>query len=93
MGLLDKLKAGAEQAKEIASEGVEKAKQEAKELQLRREIGQAEAELGRTAFDLAEKGVLTHAEVAPGVERIRSLKAELAAVERGADETPETPAP
>lgn len=70
MGLLDKVKAGAEQA-------AAKAKEEAKELQTKRELGQAYGELGRTAFDLVERGELSHAELTAGVERIRVLRAQL----------------
>ena len=62
MGLMDKLKAGAEQAKDLAGEAAARAKDEARDLQTKRELGQAYDELGKTVFDLCEKGELTHAE-------------------------------
>jgi hypothetical protein len=86
MGLMDKVKAGAEQAKAMAEVGVAKAKEEAKELQLKRELGGAFAELGKTAFEQMESGALTAPALDAGAERIRGLKAELAAL--GADDSP-----
>ncbi len=74
MGFLDKVKAGAE---DLAA----KAREEAKELQTKRELGQAYTELGKTAFELADRGELSHADLSAGVERIRSLKAQLEAEE------------
>lgn len=70
MGLLDKAKTAAEQATAKAKEGIG-------EVQTRRELGQAYDELGKTAFELAEAGELTHARLDEPVERIRKLKAEL----------------
>lgn len=79
---MDKAKAAvgqaATQAKELAGEAAEKAKQEAKELQLKRELGQAHEELGKTAYGLVESGAISHPELQPGVERLRSLKQALA---------------
>jgi hypothetical protein len=86
MGLLDKMKAGVDQAKTMAEVGVAKAKDEAKELQLKRELSQAFAELGKAAFEQLESGALTAAALDAGAERIRSLRAELAAL--GADDSP-----
>jgi hypothetical protein len=82
MGFVDKLKAGAEQAKDLAGQAAAKAKEEAKELALKRELGQEEGELGRKTFDLVESGALSHPDLAETVERIRSLKEELAALDR-----------
>jgi hypothetical protein len=77
MGLLDKVKAGAEQA-------AAKARDEMQELQTKRELGQAYDELGKKAFELAERGEFSHAEISELVNRVRSLKAQLEAEEGGA---------
>ena len=77
MSWLDKVKQGAEQAKTIASQAAERAKDEAKELGLKRQIGSEEEALGRVAVGLVERGELTHAELTPGVERIKALRAQL----------------
>jgi hypothetical protein len=70
MGFLDKVKAGAESA-------AAKAKEEAKELQTKREIGQTYDELGKVAYDLVERGEISHTELAAVADRIRALKAQL----------------
>jgi hypothetical protein len=102
MGFLDKVKQGAEQAKTMAASAAERAKEEAKELNLKRQINNEEEQLGAVAFALVDRGEVTHAELAPGVERIRALKAELAAIQAGqsdedgggqADEPAEAAAP
>src|SRR3990172_963494 len=56
MGFLDKVKAGAEQAKEMAGAAADKAKQEAKELQLKRELNDAFDDLGKATFERIESG-------------------------------------
>jgi hypothetical protein len=68
MGLLDKAKAAAEQA-------AAKGKEAAEDLQTKRALGQAYGELGKLAFDLAEKGELAHAQLESKVAEIRGLKA------------------
>jgi hypothetical protein len=83
MGFLDKVKQGAEQAKTMASHAAERAKEEAKELNLKRQISNEEEALGRVVFGLVERGELSHAEVTPGVERIRALRAELEEIQTG----------
>ena len=70
MGFLDKVKSGAEQA-------AAKAKEEAKELQTKRELGQAYDEFGKAAYELVARGEISHAELEAGAERIRSLRARL----------------
>ena len=90
MGFLDKVKAGAEQAKEMAGAAAEKAKQEAKELQLKRELNDAYEELGKATFERLESGELQAAALAPRADRIRSLKADIAAL--GESEGTEPPA-
>ena len=89
MGLLDKVKAQAEQAAAKAKEGVH-------EVQLKRELGQVHEELGRLAFELVETGELGHERLAPLVARVRDLKAQLeehAQSEEAEGEKEETPEP
>ena len=86
MGFLDKVKHGAEQAKTMAASAAERAKDEAKELNLKRQINNEEEQLGSVVFGLVERGELTHAELTPGVDRIRALRAELEAVQTSAPE-------
>ena len=76
MGFLDKAKAGAQSA-------AARAKEEAKELQTKRELGQAFDELGKVAYDLVERGEISHAELVAGTDRIRALKAQLAELAGG----------
>jgi outer membrane murein-binding lipoprotein Lpp len=70
MGFLDKAKAAAEQAAAKAKEGVE-------DVQTKRELGQAQAELGRSAFELVEAGGIAHARLDPPVAKIRELNARM----------------
>ncbi len=85
MGFLDKVKAGAEQA-------AARAKLEVQELQTKRDLSAAYGELGQTAFELVESGAVSHERLTASVERIRTLKAQLADLE--AQESAETePAP
>ena len=74
MGFLDKAKAAAEQAAAKAKEGVE-------DVQLKRELGQAYGELGRTAFDLVEGGELSHPQLEEIVAKIRGLNEKDAAAD------------
>ena len=73
MGLIDQVKAGAEQATSRARESVQEA-------QLRHELGQAYGELGRTAFGLIEQRALDEQRLAAPAERVRTLEAQLAAL-------------
>ena len=75
MSLLDKVKTQAEQTAAKAREGVH-------DVQARRELSQAYAEFGKVAFELAERNEISHAELAPGTQRIRDLRAE---AEAGSD--------
>jgi hypothetical protein len=74
MGFLDKAKAAAEQA-------AARAKEELGELQTKRELSAAYGELGETAFGLVESGAISHDGLTAGVERIRTLKEQLAKLE------------
>ena len=80
MGFLDKVKAGAEQA-------AARAKEELEELQTKRELNAAYGDLGKTAFELLESGAISHDRFAEGVQRVKKLKAELAAAESGGKAT------
>ncbi len=83
MSLLDKVKAGAEQAagkvKAGAGQAATKAREEVEELQTKRELNQATFELGKKALELADRGELSHAELAVLVDRAHTLKAQLEA--------------
>ena len=77
MGFLDKLKEGAEQAKDLAAAAAERAKDEAKELSLKRQLGNEREALGEKVYALVEEGAISHADLGPHVTRIRELTAEL----------------
>ena len=70
MGLLDKVKAGAEQAASTAQK-------QAQIVATKRELSQAYGDLGKTAFGLVEGGQLSHADLAAGADHIRELQARL----------------
>ena len=71
MSLLDKARAAAVDVSTKAREG-------ARDVQAKHELGQAYTELGKLAFDLVEKGELSHPAFTDELERIRTLRAELA---------------
>lgn len=70
MGLLDKVKAGAEQAASTAQK-------QAQTVATKRELGQAYSDLGKTAFGLVDRGEISHGDLAAGVDHIRELQARL----------------
>ncbi|HEY1458075.1 MAG TPA: hypothetical protein VGF15_06120 [Solirubrobacteraceae bacterium] len=70
MSLLDKVKTQAEQTAAKAREGVQ-------EVQAKRELNQAYANLGRTTAALAERGEISHAELAAELDHIKTLSARL----------------
>lgn len=74
MGLLDKMKAG---VKAGAEQAAVKAREELEDLQTKREVGQAYGDLGRKAFELAERGEISHAELGALVDHVKTLKAKL----------------
>ena len=78
MGIVDKLKAGAEQT-------ANKARETAQEVQTKRELAQAYTDLGKPAFSLVDRGELSHAELTAGIDHIRELQTRLA----GSGETDE----
>ncbi|MGD0198876.1 MAG: hypothetical protein ABSC56_13350 [Solirubrobacteraceae bacterium] len=79
MGLVDKLKAGAEQT-------AIKARETAQEVQTKRELATAYSDLGKTAFGLVDRGEISHSELTAGVDHIKELQARLA----GQDASEET---
>ncbi|MFN8187019.1 MAG: hypothetical protein U0R69_08065 [Gaiellales bacterium] len=90
MGFLDKLKEGADQAKELAGQAVDRARDEAKELNLKRQIAGAEGDLGRATFELLEQGAVSHAALSEPAERVRTLRAELTAIQEAQESDGET---
>jgi hypothetical protein len=70
MGLVDKLKAGAEQT-------ANKARETAQEVQTKRELAQAYTDLGKTSFGLVDRGEISHDELSAGVDHIKELQARL----------------
>jgi hypothetical protein len=73
MGLLDKVKAGAEQA-------VSTGQRQAQIMQTKRELSHAYIELGKTAYGLVERGEVSHSDLTTGVDRIKELQARLVSV-------------
>jgi hypothetical protein len=71
MGFLDKAKAAADQATSRVKEGVD-------DVQAKRSLSQAYDQLGQTAYELIEKGELTHAGLIAQAEEIRVLREHLA---------------
>jgi hypothetical protein len=86
MGFLDKAKAAAEQAANMANETVA-------EVQAKRELTRAYGDLGEKAFTLASSGAITHPDLTADVERIRALQAKLAEDDGGADPAAAADAP
>lgn len=93
MGFLDKLKAGAGEAAELAGQAAgqakdaaartaSRAKQEAKELQLRRDLGEAYDDLGKAAYELWEKGEIGSPHLESRARRVKALLEELESLER-----------
>jgi hypothetical protein len=64
MGFLDKAKAVADQATTRVKEGVD-------DVQAKRSLSQAYEQLGQMAYELIEKGELTHAGLTAQAEEIR----------------------
>jgi hypothetical protein len=77
MGLLDKVKAGAEQA-------ASSAQKQAQIVATKRELSQAYNDLGKTAFGLADRAAISHGDLAAGVDHIRELRARLEGIAGGA---------
>ncbi len=73
MGLLDKVKAGAEQAANTAQK-------QAQIVAAKRELSQAYGDLGKTAYGLVDRGEISHGDLAAGVDHIRDLQGRLSGV-------------
>jgi hypothetical protein len=71
MTFIERVKAG---VKAGAEQAATKAREEMQELQKKRELNQAYSDLGRKAFELAERGDLSHGELQGLVERVRGLE-------------------
>jgi hypothetical protein len=71
MGFLDKAKSAAEQATTRVKEGVD-------DVQAKRSLSQAYEKLGEKAFELIEKGELSHPDLTAQSEEIRSLRGQVA---------------
>jgi hypothetical protein len=89
MGFMDKVKAG---VKSGAEQAATKAQEELERLQVKRELGQAYTDLGEKTFELADKGDVSHAELGPPVDKVRTLKAQLAAIGTAEGQAPPAPA-
>ena len=72
MSFLDKAKAAAQEAATKVQQGVE-------DVQAKRDLSQLYGDLGRTTYSLASRGEISHAELAPLVERISELEAQAGA--------------
>jgi hypothetical protein len=82
MGFLDK-------AKNMAGQAATKAKQEVEELQAKRELSSAYADLGKAAFELIESGELTHAGLDAAAANVRTARERVEAAEAEAETPPE----
>jgi len=87
MGFIDKVKASVKSGAEMATT---KAQEEYGKMQVRRELTDAYEILGTKAFELAERGEISHSELAPLVEQARTAKAKLDRI--GKDEAEAAPA-
>ncbi len=85
MGFMDKVKST---VKSGAEQAATKAQEELERLQTRRDLGQAYTDLGEKAFELADRGDLSHAELGGLIDKVRTLKAELAAIGTAEATTP-----
>jgi len=86
MGLLDRVKAGAEQA-------ASSAQRQAQIVQTKRELSQAYNDLGKTVYGLVGRGELSHGEITAGVEHITELQARLDGAGESADTGADAGAP
>ena len=83
MGFLDKAKAAADQAADRVQQGVG-------DVQTKRDLTQVYGDLGRTAYSLAQRGEISHAELTPLIQRVSELEGAAAG---GAGATPGASAP
>jgi hypothetical protein len=77
MGVVQKLKAGAEEVKVGAKERTACARDTVHEAQVRHDLAQAYTELGHTTYTLVDEGSLQDERLDHPVQRIRDLGAQL----------------
>jgi hypothetical protein len=70
-----------DKVKQTASDAADSVKGNVQELRIKNEIVRTYEELGRKAFELADKGKLKNTALNPFIKHIRELRAELEAVE------------
>ena len=70
-----------------------KAREGIEELQTRQELSRAYSDLGRTTAELVESGAVSHPDLTAAVEKIKALKAELAAASATETEPPASTEP
>ena len=83
---LDRLKDASVNVAQATREGIET-------FQTKRELSQAYGDLGRKTAELVESGAVTHPDLAPLVERIGELNAQLEAAEAADAEAGDTATP
>ena len=86
MGLLDRVKAGAEQA-------ASSAQRQAQIVQTKRELSQAYSDLGKAVYGLVGRGEVSNSELTAGVEHITELQARLDGAGESADTGADTGTP
>jgi hypothetical protein len=88
MGFIDKVRASVKSGAEMAAT---KAQEEYGRMQVRRELTDAYESLGEKAFELADRGELSHGELTPLVEQARTAKAKLDTIGKEDEAAPAAP--
>jgi hypothetical protein len=89
MGFMDKVKAS---VKSGAEQAATKAQEEFERMQTRRELAQSYEDLGEKTFQLADRGDISHPDLGTLVERVRTLRAQLAGIGTESTAAAEAPA-
>jgi hypothetical protein len=89
MSFLDKVKSGVRSG---AGQAATRAQQELDRLQAKRSLQGAYGDLGKKAFDLVDRGELSHGELTPLIDRVRTAKSELDAIGSEPEPAPEAAA-
>jgi hypothetical protein len=86
MGLMDKAKSAAGQATAMAKAGADQAAAKAHELQVKRDLDKAYADLGKKTYELGDNG---NSDLAADFEKIAALLADLetSATDSGEDDS------
>ena len=74
MGFIDNVK---ESVRSGAGMAATKAQEEYEKMQARRDVAQAYEDLGAKTFELADRGEVSHGELSPLLEQVRTAKARL----------------